>query len=79
MKLGLSLGYAPPGTNPADLFPLVQEAEQLGFDSVWVAEAWGTDAVRARGRGATSRIKVASATQIPGRSREHAMTAATST
>ena len=29
MKLGLSLGYAPPGTNPADLFPLVQEAERL--------------------------------------------------
>ena len=28
MKLGLSLGYAPPGTNPADLFPLVQEAER---------------------------------------------------
>ena len=43
MKLGLSLGYAPPGTNPADLLPLVEDAERLGFDSVWVAEAWGTD------------------------------------
>jgi alkanesulfonate monooxygenase SsuD/methylene tetrahydromethanopterin reductase-like flavin-dependent oxidoreductase (luciferase family) len=49
VKLGLSLGYAPPGTNPADLFPLVQEAERLGFDSVWVAEAWGTDAVSVLG------------------------------
>ena len=49
MKLGLNLGYAPPGTNPADLVPLVQEAERLGYDSVWAAEAWGTDAVtRAR-------------------------------
>ena len=60
MKLGLNLGYAPPGTNPADLFPLVQEAERLGFDSVWVAEAWGTDAVsvarlaRARRRSGSS-------------------------
>ena len=33
VKLGLNLGYAPPGTNPADLVPLVQEAERLGFDS----------------------------------------------
>jgi len=49
MKLGLSLGYAPPGTNPADLFPLVREAERLGFDSVWVAEAWGTGAVSVLG------------------------------
>src|SRR6201987_1996445 len=49
MKLGFSLGYAPPGTNPADLFPLVEEAERLGFDSVWVAEAWGTDAVSVLG------------------------------
>jgi F420-dependent oxidoreductase-like protein len=63
MKLGLSLGYAPPGTNPADLFPLVQEAERLGFDSVWVAEAWGTDAVSVLGwlAARTERIKLGSA------------------
>jgi F420-dependent oxidoreductase-like protein len=81
MKLGLSLGYAPPGTNPADLFPLVQEAERLGFDSVWVAEAWGTDAVSVLGwLGArTERIKLGSAImQIPGRTPANAaMTAAT--
>ena len=41
MKLGLNLGYAPPGTNPADLVPLAQRAEELGYDSVWAAEAWG--------------------------------------
>ena len=81
MKLGLSLGYAPPGTNPADLFPLVQEAERLGFDSVWVAEAWGTDAVSVLGwlAGSTERIKLGSAImQIPGRTPANtAMTAAT--
>jgi F420-dependent oxidoreductase-like protein len=81
MKLGLSLGYAPPGTNPADLFPLVQEAERLGFDSVWVAEAWGTDAVSVLGwlAAKTKRIKLGSAImQIPGRTPGNAaMTAAT--
>ncbi|HZT53897.1 MAG TPA: LLM class F420-dependent oxidoreductase [Gaiellaceae bacterium] len=81
MKLGLSLGYAPPGTNPADLLPLVQEAERLGFDSVWVAEAWGTDAVSVLGwlAGRTERIGLGSAVmQIPGRTPANtAMTAAT--
>jgi F420-dependent oxidoreductase-like protein len=81
MKLGLSLGYAPPGTNPADLFPLVAEAERLGFDSVWVAEAWGTDAVSVLGwlAAKTERIKLGSAImQIPGRTPGNAaMTAAT--
>ncbi len=81
MELGLSLGYAPPGTNPADLLPLVQEAERLGFDSVWVAEAWGSDAVSVLGwlAGRTERIKLGSAImQIPGRTPANtAMTAAT--
>ena len=42
MKLGLSLGYwgsAP----PPDLVDQVVEAERLGFDSVWTAEAYGSD------------------------------------
>ena len=81
MKLGLSLGYAPPGTNPADLFPLVAEAERLGFDSVWVSEAWGTDAVGVLGwlAARTERIRLGSAImQIPGRTPANtAMTAAT--
>src|SRR5437763_15000846 len=80
MKLGLSLGYAPPGTNPADLFPLVEEAERLDFDSVWVAEAWGTDSVSVLGwlAARTERIKLGSALmQIPGRTpADAAMTAA---
>ena len=45
MRLGLYLGYAPPGTNPTQLVALAEEAERLGFDSAWTAEAWGTDAV----------------------------------
>ncbi len=81
MKLGLSLGYAPPGTNPADLFPLVEEAERLGFDSVWAAEAWGTDAVSVLAylAAVTQKIKLGSAImQIPGRTPANtAMTAAT--
>jgi F420-dependent oxidoreductase-like protein len=81
VKLGVNLGYASPGTNPASLVPLVQEAEQLGFDSAWAAEAWGTDAVTVLAwmAACTSRIKIGSAIlQMPGRSPANtAMTAAT--
>jgi len=42
MKLGLMLGYWGPG--PEDATDLVLEAERLGYDSVWTAEAYGSDA-----------------------------------
>ncbi|HEY4041830.1 MAG TPA: LLM class F420-dependent oxidoreductase [Rhodopila sp.] len=43
MKLGLSLGYS---KATIDLpVALVQRAEELGYDSVWSAEAYGSDAV----------------------------------
>jgi F420-dependent oxidoreductase-like protein len=81
VKLGVNLGYAPPGTNPADLVPLVQTAEALGYDSVWAAEAWGTDAVTVLSwlGAVTTTIKLGSAImQIPGRTPANtAMTAAT--
>jgi F420-dependent oxidoreductase-like protein len=81
VKLGVTLGYAPPGTNPVELVPLVQEAERLGYDSAWAAEAWGTDAVSVLAwiAASTSRIKIGSAImQIPGRTPANAaMTAAT--
>ena len=81
MKLGVNLGYAPPGTNPAELVPFAQEAERLGYDSVWAAEAWGTDAVTVLAwlAAQTTTIKVGSAImQIPGRTPANtAMTAAT--
>ena len=43
MQLGLVWGYwgARP---PSDLVSLTQEAERLGFDTVWSAESWGSDA-----------------------------------
>src|SRR5262245_65674482 len=42
MELALMLGYwaARPDR---DAVALAQEAERLGFDSVWVAESWGND------------------------------------
>ncbi|MER6125050.1 LLM class F420-dependent oxidoreductase [Streptomyces sp. NPDC001795] len=43
MRLGLALGYW--GRGPAtDHVTLTQEAERLGYDSVWTAESWGSDA-----------------------------------
>src|SRR5689334_20016482 len=43
MKLGVTLGYLSGGP-PADAPALVAEAERLGLDSVWTAEAYGSDA-----------------------------------
>jgi F420-dependent oxidoreductase-like protein len=44
MKLGLQLGYW--GTNPPqNLIETVKTAESLGYDSVWTAEAYGSDAL----------------------------------
>jgi F420-dependent oxidoreductase-like protein len=81
VKLGVNIGYAPPGTNPVELVPLVKAAEALGYDSVWAAEAWGTDAVTVLAwlAASTTTIKVGSAImQIPGRTPANtAMTAAT--
>jgi hypothetical protein len=43
MKLGLSIGYS---KAKMDLpVALVQRAEELGYDSVWSAEAYGSDAI----------------------------------
>jgi F420-dependent oxidoreductase-like protein len=43
LKLGLMLGYWT-GEGPGDVIPMVQAAEEVGFDSVWTAESWGSDA-----------------------------------
>ncbi|MGD9701477.1 MAG: LLM class F420-dependent oxidoreductase [Acidimicrobiia bacterium] len=44
MKLGLTTGYWGSGP-PAGALESVKEAERLGFDSVWTAEAYGSDAL----------------------------------
>jgi F420-dependent oxidoreductase-like protein len=81
VRLGFSLGFAPPGTSPLELIELAQEAERLGYDSAWAAEAWGTDAVTVLTwlAATTSRIKIGSAIlQMPARTpAATAMTAAT--
>jgi F420-dependent oxidoreductase-like protein len=81
VRLGLYLGYAPPGTNPTELVALAEEAERLGFDSAWAAEAWGTDAVTVLAwlAARTTTLKVGSAImQIPARTPANtAMTAMT--
>jgi F420-dependent oxidoreductase-like protein len=81
VRLGFYMGYAQPGTSPLESIALAQEAERLGYESAWAAEAWGTDAVTVLSwlAATTSTLKVGSAImQIPGRSPANtAMTAAT--
>ena len=44
MRLGLVMGYWGSSGPPADAAAQVAAAEALGFDSVWTAEAYGSDA-----------------------------------
>ncbi len=78
MRLALDLGYLAGTDRPQDQLALTQRAEKLGFDSVWTAEAYGSDAVTVLAwlAGQTSTIDLGTAVmQIPGRS--PAMTAMT--
>ncbi len=81
MKLGLHIGYWGLWGGAQEQLAAVRAAEELGYDSVWTAEAYGSDAatVLAWLAGQTERIKLGSAIfQIPGRSAAMtAMTAAT--
>jgi F420-dependent oxidoreductase-like protein len=81
VRLGLMLGYFGFGTTVAEQLVLVREAERLGYDSAWAAEAYGSDAatVLAWLAAQTSTIDLGSAIfQIPARSPAMtAMTAAT--
>ena len=66
MRLGLQLGYDDPVRDVA----LAQEADRLGFHSVWTSEAYGTDAVTPMAwiAATTDRINVGSAImQMPAR------------
>ena len=81
MRLGLHIGYWGLGMSAQEQLDLVQEAERLGYDSVWTAEAYGSDAATILSwlAGQTERVKLGSAIfQMPGRSAAMtAMTAAT--
>src|SRR3954447_24999231 len=81
MRLGLHIGYWGLGLTAEQQLALVREAESLGYDSVWTAEAYGSDAATILGwlAQATTRIKLGSAIfQMPGRTPAMtAMTAAT--
>jgi len=45
LKLGLNLGYWGIGPQGEEATEVVLAAERLGFDSVWAAESYGSDAV----------------------------------
>ncbi len=81
MRLGVHVGYWGLGLSADDQLAIVREAERLGYDSVWAAEAYGSDAatVLAWLAACTERITLGSAIfQMPGRSAAMtAMTAAT--
>ena len=80
MRIGYATGYWKQGPPPGAL-RAVRTADRLGYESVWTAEAYGSDAatILAWLAQATTTIKLGSAIfQMPGRSAAMtAMTAAT--
>ena len=68
MKLGFLLGYS--GKQVHIPMDLIKQAEEMGYDSVWTAEAYGNDAVTAAAwvLAQTSKIRVGTAImQMPAR------------
>lgn len=68
MKVGLLLGYS--GKKLAPPIDMILQAEKMGFDSVWTAEAYGSDAVTVAAwiLSQTTRLKVGTAImQVPAR------------
>src|SRR5258706_8826403 len=77
MRFGINVGYS--GAKMTIDLALIQEADRLGFHSVWSAEAYGSDAVStiAWVAGQTARIGVGTAImQIPARTPTLAATTA---
>jgi len=81
MKLGVNVGYWGLGLTAQQQLETVREAERLGYDSVWAAEAYGSDTatVLAWLAGQTETINLGAAIfQMPARTPAMtAMTAAT--
>jgi F420-dependent oxidoreductase-like protein len=70
LKLGLTLNYWGFGPGPADGLALTLAAERLGYESVWAAESYGSDAVSVLAwlAGQTERINLGAAImQVPAR------------
>jgi F420-dependent oxidoreductase-like protein len=74
VRIGLFLAYWP-WFSPEEQISLARHADRAGLDSVWVAEAWGQDAVSVLGHLTAVTERVALGHQIPGRT--PAMTAMT--
>jgi F420-dependent oxidoreductase-like protein len=81
MRLGLHVGYWGLGVSGEEQLQLAKEADRLGYDSVWAAEAYGSDAATVMAWLAcqTQNVKIASGIfQMPARTPAMtAMTAAT--
>ena len=81
MKLGLHAGYWGLGITGEEQLAMAKEADRLGYDTIWAAEAYGSDAatVLAWIAANTSNIRIASGIfQMPARTPTMtAMTAAT--
>jgi F420-dependent oxidoreductase-like protein len=81
MRLGLHVGYWGLGISGEDQLRMAQEADRLGYHSIWAAEAYGSDAatVLAWLASNTERVRIGSGIfQIPARTPTMtAMTAAT--
>jgi F420-dependent oxidoreductase-like protein len=79
MRLGINIGYS--GATMGAVLPLVEQADRVGIDSVWAAEAYGSDCVTVLSflAARTERIKLGSAImQMPARTPANAaMTAMT--
>jgi F420-dependent oxidoreductase-like protein len=81
MKLGLHAGYWGLGVTGDEQLDMAREVDKLGYDSLWAAEAYGSDAATVLGwlAGNTTKIRLASGIfQMPARTPAMtAMTAAT--
>ncbi len=79
LELGINLGYS--GRTIDINYDEIRAAEEAGFDSIWTAESWGSDAVSPLAwiGAQTSKIRLGtSIMQMPGRSPANtAMTALT--
>ncbi len=70
LKLGLNLGYWGMGPRGEDAIEVVRHAEDIGYESVWVAESYGSDVVSVLSWFAaqTEKIKLGAAImQVPAR------------